>query len=276
MLRIFLLLLSFSSCSVGCDIESWLNQYAHDTVITPTGSELEAMEQAFSQLLDGMVEEQAWMRLGYQIQRCGSQSVFLPDKPNGWGVVAVDSASDSRRILQVPHQYYDRGTGQIGLSLFKQGKARLVQWNNVVRYHDKQVASLSDMTKARRSSFTALALAIARHEQSWQLMQLHGFSEAKRQESRAKKAEIIISDGSYAPGAEMFNLQRCWHNHYATLLFPENTRELGGTKNPSKAVLYQHRLLDHRLSQFLHIELSSSMRQQLKSTEVFKQWSDCL
>lgn len=260
-----------------------LIQHTVEKVVTPTGEQMRQMQQAWLAVLHDPENTQPWQDLGYRQITCHSYRLLVPDSStNGWGIIGVYPQAPAHKILQIPHQFHDRHSGEIGAALFLAGKFRVVQWNNVVRYNDHQPANLSDMTKTERSSFSALALALVefsatdvaspKHQAPPRLYQLHGFAGAKRNEPRAQHADIIVSSGGYAPNIHSLTLNKCWSDSYATLLFPDDTRELGATKNASNAVLLSHQLPDR----FIHIELSDKLRNQLLDPAAFIRWGSCL
>lgn len=172
-------------------------------------------------------------------------------------------------MLQAPHQFYDRHTGRIVRALSQDKKVAISLFNTVQRYS----TSNADLTHQKLTLFSAFSEVFLQQFEQGKIVQIHGFSGAKRKTHAAKYADIIISNTTNKPGNYLRQLQGCYSNELGlvTRIFGYDVFELGGTKNK----LAQH-LKGHNLNRFTHIELSASVRENYSDTAWIRNFAKCL
>lgn len=165
-------------------------------------------------------------------------------------------------ILLVPHGFKDEMTRAIGLNLFEQGSFAAAAWNTVPRdYLRNGVKVDADMAHLPTSWFTAFAVATASVWPQGQTLQIHGFEQAKRKSMAAAQTDMILSNGTRTPGAQLMQQQKCLAETLGrpVQLYSDSFRELGGTTNVQAAALRER-----GYQGFVHMELSRSLRLALR------------
>lgn len=208
------------------------------------------------------------------------QLVVVREKPEarrgrGLFVFRLPPAEKDRRdILLVPHSFKDEMTREIGLALFAEGRFRAAAWNTVPRRYERNGQSVdADMAHLDATYFNAFTRAWAEVARNDSFLQIHGFDAAKRRHAEAAEAAVILSAGHAQPPPQ---LRQRWQNLNKTIpgvaLYPETTRELGGTTNS------QGKLLRAAGSpNFIHAEMSREFRVRLLDTAALRrQLLDCL
>ncbi len=238
---------------------------------TPGSIELQQATALFKRELAGDPSpqlQQAWRTLGWQrtdIPLAGHscQAVYeLPGRREGRGFYLFCPQTNSRTALQAPHAFKDLHTGYIALSMANSARFRVVAWNTVPRYtEDEKGRHDADLAHLPESYFTALTRALATDDNIDHVIQLHGFSRQKRT-GDARTATIILSNGTRQPDQTLLNLAARLRKtlDVGTRVFPYDIRELGALTNRQGKVLREA-----GQNSFIHIELSSEIRKQLRN-----------
>lgn len=178
-------------------------------------------------------------------------------------------STDAPLMLQAPHKFYDRHTGDIGRALFTDEGSVVYIENTVQRYSAKQ----SDLAHQERSIFSAFAAAYIEHYPQGRVIQIHGYSSAKRKTKAGRFADVIISNGSLFPDQKLLTIQACLRRQLklVTRVFGLDVFELGATTNT-----VGKRLNRQGVGHFLHLELSEKTRQQYGDPVWLEQLQQCL
>ncbi len=269
-----------SSCSpvIASDDLSLLWQAARQgRYVQASDRELQRAEELFVSELNQTDTEhlkKSWRALGWERKELGlngRQCVVLhesEDQYTGRGFYLICPQAPRNVALQIPHSFSDRRTGEIGLQLANTAEFRLTAWNTTPRYEKREKARIStDLAHLPESYFTALTRAISRVSEIKQLVQLHGFSRAKRKTS-ASSANIILSGGTRSPNESLKELAEKLRLQVdaETRLFPDEVQELGALTNRQGALLRAAGNCD-----FVHIEMSAELRQQLIQSSLKRQ-----
>ncbi|HED51923.1 MAG TPA: hypothetical protein ENI83_00050 [Gammaproteobacteria bacterium] len=239
--------------------------------LTPGSIELQQATALFKRELLGDASpqlQQAWQALGWQrtgIQLAGHTCQVLHEsagRREGRGFYLFCTQVNSRTALQAPHSFKDLQTGYIALAMANSARFRVVAWNTVPRYsEDEKGRHDADLAHLTESYFTALTRALATDDSIEHVIQLHGFSRQKRN-GDGKNAAIILSNGTRQPDPSLLSLASRLREtlDVNTRVFPYDIRELGALTNRQGRLL---REAGH--TGFIHIELSSEMRKQLRN-----------
>jgi hypothetical protein len=252
-----------------------------------TTADREVIETLFRRALrtDTDVQElrSAWDRIGWELRVLGpaNRPIWLiqetPGHARGYGYYAFRPSEPPSILLQAPHSYADRNTGKLVRQLFEGGASVAACWNSL---HRRTV----DAAHSEDHPFNVFLRAILAIHPQIQVVQIHGFSTAKRRTRTGRTSHLILSNGTALPdcrtryAADRFAKDFPDHR---TRLFPTSVRELGGTTNAQGVCM--RRLGSTR---FLHLELSEEFRQHLlaeqaarqlflKSLADFSDYSDC-
>jgi hypothetical protein len=209
-----------------------------------------------------------WNALGFDwfsVEMNGEPMGILKEKPTrceGRGTFMFRTAGGTTDLLQIPHKFYDKHTGDIGYRLMQQGNFRLAAWNSIHRYTPSldSGSTSADLVHTDNNYFTVLAEAAALLSADSRIIQIHGFASSKRKSEAGRASQIIISNGSKRPSRTVRDLTSCLraHAHMRVSLFPRDVNELGATSNQIGAKLRKY---GHQ--GFIHIELSKATRQAL-------------
>ena len=156
-------------------------------------------------------------------------------------------------FLQAPHQYADKHTGDIARAL---SKHQLVDALFLNKRHRRDF----DYSHQTPNLLSLLSQTYLEETVGGLIVQLHGFSKAKRQSEQAKSANFILSSGSKRQRSLPRKLRVCLLAEGFTNVevFGDGVDELGATTNLVKKNLHSKRLF-----RFLHIEMSLSQRRAL-------------
>lgn len=147
--------------------------------------------------------------------------------------------------IQAPHVFFDQGTGELALATFSALRASCLATNTVHRRH-------LDVAHAEASLFLAATEGLLEGRR-WPLVQLHGFAAS----SLPPEVAAVASEGK-RQAAHGSRLQQSLRLEAGkTLLYPRDTRALGGTRNVEGARARAAGI------PFLHLELSPAARDQL-------------
>jgi hypothetical protein len=214
--------------------------------------------------------------LGFSWQETAAAIQLQDLQQRGWGDYRFSKTVRNGLALQAPHRYHDKHTGAIAKALFKRGMFTGLAMNTLHRYtptDNRTPTHTADLAHLPNSFYSLYSLAFAARYPRGQLIQLHGFNAKKRRTRTARQADIILSTGSTWANAYLLGTQQCllsagWHS----LRYPQQVRELGGTRNSIAALL---RNMGH--PGFLHLEMNLSTRQQLfREPDRQSQFAHCL
>jgi len=159
-----------------------------------------------------------------------------------------------RLFIQAPHQFSDRYSGKIALGALEYSRTA-----DVVFLNSQHRTSL-DYSRETHSVLTELSHDYLAVSSAATIVQLHGFAKSKRQTNSAQQANFIISSGNIQRRKLPLFLKTCLSDagFNNTLVYGQDSTELGATKNPVKKRMYQI-----QRTRFLHIEMSLQQRQNL-------------
>ncbi|MDR5900137.1 hypothetical protein QC823_14225 [Halomonas vilamensis] len=178
------------------------------------------------------------------------------DTRDGRGLFAARAEGGTPLLIQAPHQYYDLRTGTLARQLFLESDAMAAAWNTTHRYHSDD----TDLVHIGDSYLHALSRAFADIHPEGRILQLHGFSTAKRDSYAGRSAQAILSDGTRYPSRALAQLAACLADRLdiRALLYPRDVRELGATTNTLAADLHRR-----NFDGFVHLELNPDLRKRL-------------
>lgn len=158
-------------------------------------------------------------------------------------------------FIQAPHGITDLKTDGIARRLFSTGQFAALAINGVSR-------KSGDQAHVHNASFQLSAAEFV-NQTNGVVVQLHGFSQSKRRDPNARDASVIISNGTNESSTHTRRVAACLGSIFPkVLVYPDDTRELGGTTNTVGKHL---RTLGR--NNFFHIELSYETRQRLAGDE---------
>ena len=182
------------------------------------------------------------------------------------------------RIVQVPHSFFDVGTLEIGLAVADAASARAVFVNTVHRYQGRiQKAPAdsdgessdekprpedapADLAHQDRTFFQTFTMAALEVLPRLQVIQVHGFADASLPE--CTNALVVVSPGiagcGAAEAASVAERLGALLGRDRVLLYPRDTRRLGGTTNAQGRAISTV-----EGASFLHIEISRTLRESL-------------
>jgi hypothetical protein len=176
-------------------------------------------------------------------------------------------------LLSAPHRTADRFTGRITLRLFMETGAAAAAWNSVPRR--SALGGASDLARLERHPFTAFATAFAESFPDGRIVQLHGFEPARRTTEQARSASVILSNGSGSSSATLLTIAGCLRTRLPSdevLVFPDDVKELGATRNAQGAALRRT-----HFQGFVHAELSLQFRERLmQDHHLLEEFGRCL
>jgi len=238
--------------------------------IQPPAAQLQAAQRLFRQeLLDpaapGLAGEWASLgmrRIGLHIGKntCRLIMESAGDR-HGRGLYLFCPQAPRAVALQLPHGFKDAHTGRIGLKLAASGEFALVAWNTVPRnYRDQGQYVDADLAHLPESWFTALTRAIAASGRLRQVVQPHGFSQAKRKSAAGRAADFILSAARREASLAVEDLAACLRKQgeKRVRVYPREVRELGALSNREAALLRET-----GTTGFIHIEMSGAVRKRL-------------
>jgi hypothetical protein len=225
----------------------------------------------------------------YQEQEKQIGSTFSPQYPQqtavskpelGWGSLVQNRHFKKSIFLQVPHRFHDQYTETIGRQWWQTNLFHMVMVNSAHRHQGKkqEPAINSDFSTAPYNPFLAATRAYIRAFKQPLVVQLHGYNRQKRKTSAGRSADIILSHGVKLPSPLLNNLQTlatCFKQvgSFKVKIYPQQVTELGATKNIIGDALRQQGYL----TQFLHIEMSKTVRKKLsQDTELSMKMADCV
>ncbi|MCD1631934.1 hypothetical protein [Marinobacter shengliensis] len=230
------------------------------------------LESGFATLLRAQSEQEladarkSLKQVGFEWQMLDEDLVMLADTQGvglGHYVFRINTLSDL--MLQAPHQFFDRFTGQLSIDLFARSNARVLALNSAHRRLDiRDRSGNADIAHLERTALSALTRAFGLAKPTGVVVQLHGFAEGKRRSEAGRTADIIISSGQRWLQPVADRMATCLTNIGLGQVrrYPLDVGELGGTTNTQGAAL--RRLGNNR---FVHLELSRALRERLLASD---------
>ncbi|MDC0662936.1 hypothetical protein [Marinobacter sp. SS21] len=235
-----------------------------------SASQLAQLEQGFDALLradadsDTAAVRQSLEALGLRWHALDDGVLLLSDaEGNGIGHYLIRRNASSSLLLQAPHQFYDRHTGELAIELFRNGDMAVLALNSAHRRTAIDGRSgHADIAHLNDTPFAALTRAFVRHHPQGSVVQLHGFAADKRTSAAGRSADIIVSSGQrwLLPAAQEVASCLMENGPWQVRRYPLEVGELGGTTNTQGALLRQ---LGH--GRFVHLELAREVRERLRS-----------
>ena len=178
----------------------------------------------------------------------------------GRGTYLLRSEPAAPLALVAPHRGSDRWTGTLTAALFDEGIGGAAAWNSAPR-RGKGGCPGGDPTRQDTHYLTAFSLAFADVHPSGRIVQLHGFDGDKRRSRAAQLADIIVSEGTQAPGDGLYDLADCLSRElhpWRVRVYPGDVSELGALDNRQGQALRAA-----GFEGFAHIEMSRTVRRAL-------------
>ncbi len=258
-------------------LDSMAKSKSHAIYIHPSQDQIKRSEQLFLWLFQQTSKDEAKklaISLGF-LWKETKYSIRLKDNKNmGWGEYWFHKNIHSGIVLQAPHRYYDKHTGVIAMRIFKKQNITSIAMNSIPRNAQTEPSHESaDLAHLSISFYTAYSRAFTLHYPQGHLIQLHGFNSNKRKTHAARTASIILSHSESWTSQGILKTQDCLNKkNLKSLRYPQQVKELGGTKNRIGALL---RHLGH--AGFIHLEMNLPTRVLLiKNENILSQFSNCL
>lgn len=243
----------------------------NEEFVAPDSKELETAEELFVQTIKGAVPtaqlKKRWHDLRFdlvEIDESGKSWIILKEQERyrtGRGFYLIHKNSQSANLLQMPHRFHDRMTGEIGVAMIRSGGFAIGAWNSVPRWRFRDGVKIeSDLAHRDNSYLTALTSAFLRLHPAGAIIQLHGYEVTKRKQAEARDSDAIISSGSRSVNRRVRTAAACirQNSNLQVLIYPEDVRELGGTTNSIGRLASKSG--NHG---FVHLELSDAYRKKL-------------
>ncbi len=145
--------------------------------------------------------------------------------------------------VQAPHTFFDEGSGQAALELFRDMRAACFAINTVDR---RKI----DVAHAESSVYLSATLGLLEATR-WPIIQLHGFGEGEKVPPTAK---AVISSGCDSTTLTAALEPLLEPSYGEVLVYPRDTRVLGATTNRQGIAARAASI------PFLHLEMSRNLR----------------
>lgn len=259
-------LVVFGTLTLASDrasLETLLEEARSEEYAVPPANSILQAQEGFRQWLaadnrsEGARDVKA---LGYEAITLSVPDIVVlteeEDALRGRGFFAARLEGGAPLLIQAPHQYFDLRTGTLARQLFWESGAMAAAWNTTHRYESDD----TDLVHIADSYFHALSRAFADVHPEGRILQLHGYSRAKRDSRAGREAQAILSDGTSYPPKALAQLTACLSDRLdiRALLYPRDVRELGATTNTLAADLRRR-----NFDGFVHLELDADLRKRL-------------
>jgi hypothetical protein len=204
----------------------------------------------------------------------------LPARRRGAGTYVLRTGPATQDVVQAPHAYFDLGTGALGAALFtcapEARRPRFFATNSAHRYGSRpgekpgEGDHPADVAHNSNHLFQWVTDLLAQRLPRLRVIQLHGFGRVRADHDLV---HAVVSAGKQEPsdGARRAALRLTPVLGSGVRLFPEQTQQLGGTRN------VQARLLQsYPSATFVHLELSAHARKSLSSPDSVTRAADAL
>ena len=256
--------------------QQWLDQQRAEYYLAATSEQLQQAQQELAQLLKNGLDESSvadWQALGFEVKKlelAGLNFYALSEHSkalHGKGAYLFPADRPIRAVVQAPHRFYDRYSGDLVLQLVLSQPGLAGMWNTGSR---RQI----DLGQAENSFFAYFTAQLMRQSDQLRIIQMHGFDPDKRTSMAGRRAELILSAGAAAPERSHYQAVACLRRNVfkSTLLYPDDVKELGGTLNFVNALRRSH-----PGTVFFHLEMSAASRQTLRGNDAqLRQLYQCL
>lgn len=183
----------------------------------------------------------------------------LNEKRRGGGAYLIRlDAGPARVVVQTPHTFFDEGTLPLGCELFQRSSASALFIDTAHRYKAAEANENgehpADVAHSTESIFQAMTEGVLRVAPKVTIVQLHGFAQ------RESGSQVVVSSGDRRGGDDL--VLRVAERIGPVVgggvkKFPEDTNELGATKNVQGAAVRSSG------GRFVHVEMESRLRQAL-------------
>lgn len=204
-----------------------------------------------------------WAEMGFDLiaSKLGDREVWIlresAGQTRGRGFYVWRRGSTVPIVLEAPHSFHDLYTREIALRLFRDSDVTAAAWNTLRR-------SVVDLAHTPRHHLNAFTQAFVRAHPTGIVVQLHGFSQEKRDTAAGATADLIISDGTRFPDGWTRAATQLFQRdfvHGRVRLYPLEVTELGATTNAQGTTVRQN-----GADGFLHLEMSRPLRQRMRHT----------
>ncbi len=177
----------------------------------------------------------------------------------------LNQNSNNSIMLQATHALDDLNTGKLVLSIINSDPAFKFGYISSVKRHQED--------SSRHPTLVNLfSLELLRRNHVDTVIQIHGFAQKNRITEVGKAADVIISSGSEDGSFKANQIHGCLKNKFeGVYMFGKNIYELGATQN----FLYEQMRASGFSNDFIHVELSQSMRQKLTQAQHIKSLAQC-
>ena len=250
----------------------WREVSRQGRYVAPSRAELQQAERLFLRSFRGQEDfdelRSAWGELNFELlpyQIADEPIWVLREKPGfhtGRGFYAFRRRGAVPIAIQAPHSFYDEHTQAIAVRLFRESFSAATAWNTLHR-------SVADLAHSRGNYFDAFTRAFITAHSKAIVLQLHGFAQEKRRTEAAASADVIISGGTMYPSRWLQECAALFQQHFShgvVRLYPHEVFELGGTTNAQGEILRSA-----SSDGFMHVELSESLRRNLRSDRKVRQ-----
>lgn len=238
-----------------------------DRYVAPSEAERAAMRDAAALLVSGGASARAAATA--KAATAGFDILDVPEIPGavllrekddhrqGGGAYLLRLDAHSDVVVQAPHTFFDEGTLPLGCELFYRAKARAFFIDTAHRYkaaaQTEEGDHPADVAHSTTSTFQAMTEGVLRNIPHATLVQPHGFS-------KRDAVTVVLSNGEGRPGNPLVGRAAGRLTKISgpgVKRFPEDTGELGATKNVQGAAV--------RASggRFLHVEIAAQLRHDL-------------
>jgi hypothetical protein len=243
-------------------INFWKKTRKQINFIPPTRYDLYQLQDLFLSILQnrkliGSQESLGWEKLQFGD---GHNTVGIRDKRRrGWGAFFYRFKTPSKLVIQTPHTFFDLRTGSIGLKMFLESDAKALIWNTVHR-------KIVDMSHSPKTILQTFVKTVNQVYSSVVMLQLHGFSPAKRLAQGREVFDFIISECDKEPSPRLALIGECLESKFPKMkvgVYGHSAHYLGGETN----------LQNHYIRRsfapifFVHLEMSSRARIMLDSNK---------
>jgi len=179
-------------------------------------------------------------------------------KRRGGGAYLLRLSGPPKTVVQTPHTFFDEGTLPLGCELFQRSSASALFIETAHRYKAADANDSgehpADVAHSSQSIFQAMTEGVLRVAPKVTIVQLHGFAQ------RDSGSQVVLSSGDRRGGDPLVARAASRIGPIVgegVKKFPEDTNELGATKNVQGAAV--------RASggRFLHVEMEARLRQNL-------------
>ena len=192
---------------------------------------------------------------------------IVDTKKAGHGFYLIRKDANSNYLLSMPHRFFDKKSGVIGMRLFRDYSFKGAFFATATRH-------IKDMAHSTYTPFNAFHIAYAKAYPTSHIYQLHGFISKRRKTKAGKEARVILSSGSKRYTSSIINLSKCLKAYISnkTFVYGKDIFELGATTNAQA-----HSLHSIGFWGFTHIEMHSLIREQLANKKSLRaKFAKCL